>query len=224
MGLLEAPARLRPGEVARHWRGERPRLWADDRCALFVAALGARALVVTQQLRPERGMVNENHKWIALFITTLGVLMASIDGSIVLIALPAIFRGIHLDPLLPSNTFFLLVDDPGLPHRHERVGREPGQTRRPLRPRAHVQPRLRRLHLLLAPAQHHLDDRYGRRDLVDRDAHLPRRRCRAPLGELGRHPHRAFPPTVAGSPSGSTRRRRSAARSSASCSAACWPP
>jgi MFS family permease len=51
---------------------------------------------------------NEQHKWIALFITTLGVLMATIDGSIVLIALPAIFRGIHLDPLLPSNTFFLL--------------------------------------------------------------------------------------------------------------------
>ena len=52
--------------------------------------------------------INERHKWVALFITTLGVLMATIDGSIVLIALPAIFRGIHLDPLLPSNTFFLL--------------------------------------------------------------------------------------------------------------------
>jgi MFS family permease len=36
------------------------------------------------------------------------MLMATIDGSIVLIALPDIFRGIHLDPLLPSNTFFLL--------------------------------------------------------------------------------------------------------------------
>ncbi len=51
---------------------------------------------------------NERHKWAALFITTLGMLMATIDASIVLIALPAIFRGIHLDPLLPSNTFFLL--------------------------------------------------------------------------------------------------------------------
>ncbi len=51
---------------------------------------------------------NERHKWSALFITTLGMLMATIDGSIVLIALPDIFRGIHLDPLLPSNTFFLL--------------------------------------------------------------------------------------------------------------------
>ena len=64
--------------------------------------------MVTQALRPPRSLVNENHKWIALFITTLGMLMAAIDGSIVLIALPAIFRGIHLDPLLPSNTFFLL--------------------------------------------------------------------------------------------------------------------
>ena len=51
---------------------------------------------------------NERHKWTALFITTLGMLMATIDASIVLIALPDIFRGIHLDPLLPSNTFFLL--------------------------------------------------------------------------------------------------------------------
>ena len=51
---------------------------------------------------------NERHKWSALFITTLGMLMATIDASIVLIALPDIFRGIHLDPLLPSNTFFLL--------------------------------------------------------------------------------------------------------------------
>ncbi len=52
--------------------------------------------------------VNERHKWVALFITTLGMLMAAIDGSIVLIALPAIFRGIKLDPLLPGNSFFLL--------------------------------------------------------------------------------------------------------------------
>jgi MFS family permease len=51
---------------------------------------------------------NERHRWIALFITTLGMLMATIDSSIVLIALPDIFRGIHLDPLLPSNSFFLL--------------------------------------------------------------------------------------------------------------------
>ena len=52
--------------------------------------------------------ISPNYKWIALFISTLGVLMATIDGSIVLIALPDIFRGIGLDPLQPGNTFFLL--------------------------------------------------------------------------------------------------------------------
>src|ERR1700733_3756033 len=44
----------------------------------------------------------------ALFLSTLGMLMAPIDGSITLIALPDIFRGINLDPLQPSNTFYLL--------------------------------------------------------------------------------------------------------------------
>jgi MFS family permease len=49
-----------------------------------------------------------NYKWVALSNTTLGVLLATIDGSIVLIAMPAIFRGIHLDPLRPGNSFYLL--------------------------------------------------------------------------------------------------------------------
>jgi MFS family permease len=49
-----------------------------------------------------------NYKWIALFISTLGMLMATIDGSIVLISLPDIFRGIGIDPLEPGNTFYLL--------------------------------------------------------------------------------------------------------------------
>jgi len=43
-----------------------------------------------------------------LFNVTLGVLMATIDGSITLIAMPDIFRGIHLDPLQPGNSFYLL--------------------------------------------------------------------------------------------------------------------
>lgn len=47
-------------------------------------------------------------KWTALFNVTLGVLMATIDGSITLIAMPDIFRGIHLDPLQPGNSFYLL--------------------------------------------------------------------------------------------------------------------
>ncbi len=49
-----------------------------------------------------------NYKWIALSNTTIGVLMATIDSSIVLISLPAIFRGIRIDPLVSSNTNFLL--------------------------------------------------------------------------------------------------------------------
>jgi MFS family permease len=49
-----------------------------------------------------------NYKWVALSNTTLGVLMAAIDGSIVIIALPAIFNGIHLDPLEPGSTSYLL--------------------------------------------------------------------------------------------------------------------
>ena len=49
-----------------------------------------------------------NYKWIALSNTTLGVLMATINQSIVLIALPDIFRGIGLNPLSPGNTSYLL--------------------------------------------------------------------------------------------------------------------
>ncbi|MCU1468750.1 MAG: putative transrane efflux pump (multidrug resistance related protein) [Actinomycetia bacterium] len=48
------------------------------------------------------------YRWVALSNTTLGVFMASLDASIVLIALPAIFRGIHLDPLEPANISYLL--------------------------------------------------------------------------------------------------------------------
>ncbi|HEY3942099.1 MAG TPA: hypothetical protein VGL60_06415, partial [Acidimicrobiales bacterium] len=50
----------------------------------------------------------DRYKWLTLVNTTLGVLMATIDGSIVLIAMPDIFRGIKLDPLVPSNSFYLL--------------------------------------------------------------------------------------------------------------------
>jgi MFS family permease len=48
------------------------------------------------------------YKWIVLSCTTLAVLMAVINGSSLLIALPAIFRGIHLSPLDPGNFTYLL--------------------------------------------------------------------------------------------------------------------
>jgi MFS family permease len=50
----------------------------------------------------------DSYKWTALFVSTLGMLMATIDGSIVLIAMPDIFRGIGINPLQPGNTFYLL--------------------------------------------------------------------------------------------------------------------
>ena len=49
-----------------------------------------------------------NYKWVALSNTTLGVLMSAIDGSIVIISLPAIFTGIGINPLDPGSTSYLL--------------------------------------------------------------------------------------------------------------------
>jgi EmrB/QacA subfamily drug resistance transporter len=52
--------------------------------------------------------VPDRYRWTALSNTTLGIFMATLDSSIVLISLPAIFRGIGLDPLTPSNIGYLL--------------------------------------------------------------------------------------------------------------------
>ena len=49
-----------------------------------------------------------SYKWIALSNTTLSMTMATIDASIVIIAMPAIFRGIDLNPLAPGNISYLL--------------------------------------------------------------------------------------------------------------------
>ena len=48
------------------------------------------------------------YKWVVLTNTTLGMMMATIDTSIMLIALPDVFRGIGIDPLKPGNSFYLL--------------------------------------------------------------------------------------------------------------------
>jgi MFS family permease len=50
----------------------------------------------------------DRYKWLALSNATLAVLLATLDGSITIIAMPDIFRGIHLDPLVPANSFYLL--------------------------------------------------------------------------------------------------------------------
>jgi MFS family permease len=55
-----------------------------------------------------RAGAGDKYKWIALSNTTLGVLLATLDASITLIAMPDIFRGIKLNPLTPGNSFYLL--------------------------------------------------------------------------------------------------------------------
>jgi len=55
-----------------------------------------------------RPAVSDSYKWIALSNTTLAVLLATLDASITLIAMPDIFRGIHLNPLVAGNSFYLL--------------------------------------------------------------------------------------------------------------------
>jgi MFS family permease len=52
--------------------------------------------------------VSDSYKWIALSNTTLAVLLATLDASITLIAMPDIFRGIKLNPLASGNSFYLL--------------------------------------------------------------------------------------------------------------------
>jgi MFS family permease len=55
-----------------------------------------------------RSRSGDRYKWVALSNTTLSMSMATIDASIVIIAMPAIFRGIHLNPLGPGNISYLL--------------------------------------------------------------------------------------------------------------------
>ncbi len=49
-----------------------------------------------------------NYKWVVLSNTTVGVLIATINSSILLIALPDIFRGLQINPLAPGNSSLLL--------------------------------------------------------------------------------------------------------------------
>jgi MFS family permease len=57
------------------------------------------------------GRLDRDHpryKWVVLSNTTVGMLLATVNSSIVIISLPAIFRGIGLNPLEPGNVSFLL--------------------------------------------------------------------------------------------------------------------
>jgi MFS family permease len=63
---------------------------------------------VSEAVRASRIQRSDHYKWIALSNTTLGMLSATVNASIVIISLPAIFRGIKLDPLTPGNVSYLL--------------------------------------------------------------------------------------------------------------------
>ena len=78
-------------------------------CSLTWTSIFLLANVKVMLAEEAAGATGEpGYKWAALTITTLGMLMATVDASIMLIALPDIFRGIHLDPLQPGNSFYLL--------------------------------------------------------------------------------------------------------------------
>src|ERR1700678_3738664 len=57
---------------------------------------------------PADGGLGRNYKWVVLSNTTLGILMVTINQSILLISLPDLFRGIDLNPLTPANTSYFL--------------------------------------------------------------------------------------------------------------------
>ncbi|AQT78507.1 MFS transporter [Mycolicibacterium litorale] len=66
------------------------------------------ALAETDRRRRRMDHDHPHYKWVVLSNTTLGTLLATINASIVLISLPAIFRGIGLNPLAPGNVSYLL--------------------------------------------------------------------------------------------------------------------
>jgi MFS family permease len=57
---------------------------------------------------PRKPPKPDAYAWTALANTTAAIFMASLDGSVVIIALPAIFKGINLDPLGAGNISYLL--------------------------------------------------------------------------------------------------------------------
>ncbi|WP_277752252.1 MULTISPECIES: MFS transporter [Streptomyces] len=67
-----------------------------------------RARLLARSARQRATPPGPGYKWVALSNTTLGVLIATMDASIVIISLPAIFRGIGLDPLAAGNIGYLL--------------------------------------------------------------------------------------------------------------------
>jgi MFS family permease len=72
------------------------------------AGAGDTAEIIRARRRVRMDLDHPRYKWVVLSNTTLGTLLATINASIVLISLPAIFRGIGLNPLAPANVSYLL--------------------------------------------------------------------------------------------------------------------
>ena len=160
----------------------------------------------------ERGtgqmVVPDGYKWIALTISTLGMLMATIDGSITLISLPDIFRGIDIDPLQPGNSFYLLwmilgflVVTSVLVITLGRLGDIYGRVRM-----YNLGFAVFTFFSLLLTVTWTSGHAAGIWLIVDAD--VPGRRRGDADGELGRHPDRRLPRDRRGWRSGSTRRRQ----------------
>jgi MFS family permease len=72
------------------------------------ATEGSKAIAYDVQEEQRESKYGKGYKWVVLSNTTLGALMAAIDSSIVLISLPAIFAGLGVNPLIPSNIGLLI--------------------------------------------------------------------------------------------------------------------
>src|SRR6266566_3999594 len=134
-----------------------------------------------------------HYKWIALSNTTLGMLMATINQSIVLIALPDVFHGIGLNPLSPGNTSYLLwmfmgflVVSAVLVVSFGRLGDMFGRG-----PDVHA--RLRDLQRGLDLPDRDLDARRGRGDVADHLADRAGHRRRVLVRQRRRYRHRRVP-------------------------------
>ena len=139
------------------------------------------------------GPDSPRYKWVALSNTTLGVLMATMNSSIVLISLPAIFRGIDIDPLQPGNISYLLWMIMGymlvtavLVVTLGRLGDMYGRVE-------DLQRRLRRVHRRLDRAGARPVLRRRRRALADHRPGRAGHRRRHADGERDGDPHRRVP-------------------------------
>src|SRR5690348_9515557 len=97
VGGLPANGAQADGAQARTGNGSRPTGTAPGGAVPGGAPRGIRD-----------GLRGTHYKWLALSNTTLGMLAATVNASIVIISLPAIFRGIKLNPLTPGNVSYLL--------------------------------------------------------------------------------------------------------------------